>query len=334
MNTRALAVGLMLVAGTVGRADDPAAAAIQALGPGVNLGNALDAPAEGAWGLTVKPAYLTAIKKAGFGHVRLPVKWSAHAAKEPPYTIDATFAKRVDEIVGQATAAGLGVVLNVHHYDEIHKDPAGHKGRLLGLWRQIADRHKGRPAGVLFEVMNEPTHEWKPAVWNELVAEAVRVIRATNPDRVVVVGPVNWNGFRALPSLVLPEGDRRLAATFHYYEPFEFTHQGASWSKGADKWLGRTWTGTPDQRKKLNADFDAAAKWAKAAGRPLYLGEFGAFSKAPPESRAAWTGAVREAADKRGFGWAYWEFGSGFGVYDPGADEWREPLLKALIPGK
>ena len=312
-------------------AADPAADAVAALGPGINLGNALEAPTEGAWGITIKPAYLPAIKKAGFGHVRVPVKWSAHAAADAPYTIDAAFLKRVDEVVDQANAAGLGVVLNVHHYDEIDKDPAGHRTRLLSLWGQIAARHKGRPASVLFEVMNEPTKDWKPAEWNDTAAAALAVIRKTNPERVIVVGATNWNSFRNLPLLKLPEEDRRIAATFHYYEPFEFTHQGAEWAKGSDRWLGREWTGTAAERKKLADDFAAAAKWAADDRRPMYLGEFGAYSKADLESRVTWTRAVREEADKRGFAWAYWEFAAGFGAYDPRTDAWREPLLKALI---
>lgn len=323
---------LLLVAAAL--APDPAADAVKALGPGVNLGNALEAPSEGAWGLTIKPAYLPAIKKAGFGHVRVPVKWSAHAKADAPYTIDPAFLKRVDEVIDQATAAGLGVVLNVHHYDEIHKDPVAHTPRLLGLWEQIAAHYKGRPASVLFEVMNEPTNQWKPAQWNETAGAALAVIRKTNPERVVVIGPTSWNNFRNLPSLKLPEDDRRIVATFHYYEPFEFTHQGASWAKGADKWLGRKWTGTAAERKKLTDDFGAAAKWATEHKRPLYLGEFGAYSRADMDSRAAWTRAVREEAEKCGFAWAYWEFASGFGVYDPAKDVWREPLLKALVPGK
>jgi endoglucanase len=315
-------------------AADPAADAVTALGPGINLGNALDAPSEGAWGVTIKPAYLPAIKKAGFGHVRLPVKWSAHARPDAPYTIDPAFRKRVDEVIDQATAAGLGVVLNVHHYDEIHQDRAAHTPRLVGLWAQLAEHYKGRPASVLFEVMNEPTNQWKPTEWNETAAAALAVIRKTNPERVVIIGPISWNGFRALPSLKLPEDDRRLVATFHYYEPFEFTHQGASWAKESDRWLGRKWTGSAAERKKLADDFAAAARWSAERKRPLYLGEFGAYSRADMDSRAAWTRAVREDAERRGFAWAYWEFASGFGAYDPRTDQWREPLLKALVPGK
>jgi endoglucanase len=36
-------------------------------------------------------------------------------------------------------------------------------------------------------------------------------------------------------------------------------------------------------------------------------------------------------AESHGFSWAYWEFCSGFGAYDPKADAWREPLQTALV---
>ncbi|HEY9757580.1 MAG TPA: hypothetical protein V6C97_20595 [Oculatellaceae cyanobacterium] len=65
--------------------------------------------------------------------------------------------------------------------------------------------------------------------------------------------------------------------------------------------------------------------------RPVYLGEFGAFSKADMESRARWTGAVLRAANAHDFSSAYWEFASGFGVYNPERHCWRAPLLETLM---
>ena len=49
-------------------------------------------------------------------------------------------------------------------------------------------------------------------------------------------------------------------------------------------------------------------------------------------SRVAWTAAVAREAERLKMSWAYWEFGAGFGIYDPAARQFREPLLKALIP--
>ena len=65
--------------------------------------------------------------------------------------------------------------------------------------------------------------------------------------------------------------------------------------------------------------------------RPLNVGEFGAYEVGDMASRARWTRAVVEEAERRGFSWTYWEFCSGFGAYDPIADAWREPLLQALM---
>ena len=78
-------------------------------------------------------------------------------------------------------------------------------------------------------------------------------------------------------------------------------------------------------------DFEEAAAWSKKNRRPLFLGEFGAYSAADMNSRARWTRAVRQEAERRGFSWCYWEFGSGFGLYDPRAKTWRQPLLRALL---
>jgi endoglucanase len=61
------------------------------LGRGINLGNALEAPHEGDWGVTLKADYFSKIKAAGFQNVRIPVRWSAHAAREAPFTIEPKF---------------------------------------------------------------------------------------------------------------------------------------------------------------------------------------------------------------------------------------------------
>jgi endoglucanase len=305
--------------------------ATKKLGRGINLGNALDAPTEGTWGVTLKPEYFEAIKEAGFDTVRLPVKWSAHAKTEAPYSIDPDFAGRVDWAIERALANGLSIIVNVHHYGEMDTSPDKHLPRLIGVWEQIAARYKDRPAGVYFELLNEPHQELVGAKWNAAIPQVLRAVRKTNPTRPVIVGPGEWNAIRALGMLELPESDRNLIVTVHFYEPFEFTHQGASWVKGADKWKGRKWTGTDAEQAAIRKQFDKAAEWAKKHDRPIFLGEFGAFQAADMDSRARWTRFVVREAEKLGFSWCYWEFCSGFGAYDPQARGWREPLKAALL---
>lgn len=304
----------------------------KALGRGINLGNALEAPREGDWGVKLEANYFKLIKDTGFATVRVPVKWSAHAGKDAPYTIDPDFFQRIDWVLDQAEANKLNVVLNVHHYDEFDKEPEKHLPRFVALWEQIAKRYKDRPPSLVFELNNEPHDNLIDQKWNDAIVSALKAVRATHPTRAVIVGPPFWNGIWALPKLKLPD-DPNLIVTVHYYEPFKFTHQGASWAPDDVKKIrGLKWEGTEAELNELRKSFDQAAEWGKANNRPIFLGEFGAYETADLASRAKWTAAVVKEAEARGFSWAYWEFGAGFGVYDRQQKAWREPLLRALLP--
>jgi endoglucanase len=158
------------------------------------------------------------------------------------------------------------------------------------------------------------------------------VIRRSNPTRQVVVGPANFNAVDQLDHLKLPADDRHLVVTFHYYSPFKFTHQGATWvGDQSQAWLGTTWTGTPAEKQAVIRDLDEAIRWSVEHHRPLYLGEFGAYEKADMESRARWTRFIADEAMKRKIGFAYWEFCAGFGAYDAKVGEWNVPLKEALL---
>ena len=164
------------------------------------------------------------------------------------------------------------------------------------------------------------------------MAEAINTIRETNPDRNIIVGPGNWNAINALRQLELPAEEQQIIVTVHYYNPFHFTHQGAEWVSGSKAWLGTKWRGTPSEEKAVINDLDLAARWGEVNNRPIYLGEFGAYSKADMDSRGLWTAFVARQVEERGMSWAYWEFCAGFGVYDKSKRVWNEPILKALIP--
>jgi endoglucanase len=147
---------------------------------------------------------------------------------------------------------------------------------------------------------------------------------------VVLVSTANFAAADALDQLNLPADDH-LAVTFHYYEPFEFTHQGAGWVPGSDTWLGTTWAGTTEEQADISAAFDKAAAWSTAHNVPLLLGEFGAIEQADPDSRARWTGLVVRMAEDHGMGWFYWELCTDFGIYDCQAGVWDQALRAALL---
>lgn len=220
------------------------AVATSPLGPGVNFGNMLEAPSEGAWGLAVEERFFDAAVASGMEHIRLPISWTYHTDIEPPYTIDAAFLDRVEWCVDQALARNLKIIVNVHHYEEINADPIAESPRALAMWQQIATRFAARSnRQVFFEVLNEPHGAFNddPALWDAYLADALAVIRASNPSRWVLAGPVRWNSIAALPSFN-PPSDPRLMLSVHHYEPFAFTHQGAEWVDPSPS-VGTVWTG-------------------------------------------------------------------------------------------
>jgi len=298
---------------------------------GVNMGNALEAPSEGQWGMTLKEDYFQRVAEAGFDSVRIPIRWSSHTMKAAPYAIDESFAQRVDWAIEQCLSRDLLAVINIHHYEEMASEPAKHKARYLAMWQHIAERYADYDQRLVFELLNEPNGSLSPALWNEIAAEALAVVRQSNPTRDVIIGPGHWNNVRYLGGLDLPD-DPQLIVTFHYYDPFHFTHQGAEWVDDSSAWMGTRWEGTEAQRKAIVADLDMAARVAERRGWRLYMGEFGAYGKADMDSRMHWTTFLTREAEKRGISWAYWEFGAGFGVYDRSASRWRQELLDALIP--
>jgi len=302
------------------------------LGRGVNLGNALEAPVEGEWGVVLQADFFQLIKGAGFNSVRLPIRWSAHAMEHVPYTIDSAFFERVDWAVNQALSRDLVVIINMHHYEEIMVSPRSHKERFLSLWEQIAKHYQDYPDNLFFELLNEPNGSLVTRSWSSIAQEVIQAVRKTNPKRIIIVGPGNWNSINDLYDLQLPSEDRNLIITVHYYSPFNFTHQGAEWVEGSDAWLGTTWQANKAEKEAILNDFNIASKWSQQNHRPIFLGEFGSYNKADMDSRARWTAFIARTAEEFGFSWAYWEFCAGFGLYDRDSKQWNQSLLKALIP--
>jgi endoglucanase len=336
----------------------------QRLGRGVNLGNALEAPSEGEWGMVLQVEYFQLIAEAGFDTVRVPIRWSAHAMAEPPYTIDEAFFERIDWVLENAFANGLNAVINMHHYDAFAEAPSAHRERFVAMWRQIAARYGGMPDGLYYEPLNEPYGQLTAGTWNAIVADAIVAIREVDKVHTLVIDGTDWANASALGRLGLPADETNAICTFHLYEPHMFTHQGAEWMDDTYGTIGVQWPGPPETPltpvpatnnvpwiKKWFEDYNTqptnrnpagpapilgqiewAVRYAERLDCPLWLGEFGAYNKADLQSRVNWTSFVRQEAETRGISWAYWEFGADFGIYDRNAGQWNEELLRALIP--
>jgi endoglucanase len=300
------------------------------LGRGINIGNTFEAPAETAWGNPWDPDFCRIITELGFDHIRVPVNWEPRSLDEPPYTIEPAFLERIKGVVDLALGHGLHVIINMHHHTRLLNNPEGQKNRFLAQWEQIAGYFRDYPDSLLFEVFNEPHGDFTPEKWNRFFPEALATIRSTNPDRTVLIGTADWGGLGGLRHLEIP-ADNNLILTIHYYNPFRFTHQGASWSNGSNAWLGTLWNDTEEERKAVRDDFAPAIEISRRHNIPVHIGEFGAYSRADMESRVRWTTFVSRFFEQQGFSWAYWEFSAGFGIYDRSNGRLRKELSDALL---
>ncbi len=272
------------------------------------------------------------IKAAGFQSVRINLAPFRAMDASRNYRLSDAWLKTLDWAVSGALANGLAVVLDCHEFQAMGEDPAGNRERFLAFWNQAGLLFRYASPQVMFELLNEPSRNLTPQLWNSYLAEALAIVRASNPARTVILGPAGFNKADSLESLRLPERDRNIIVTLHYYLPMAFTHQGAPWNEENKDKTGVEWVGTPEEQQIIVQDFTKARMWARAQNRPVFLGEFGAYDKAPMESRARYTAFVARTAEKMGWSWAYWQFDSDFLLYNVEEDRWVEPIRDALIP--
>jgi endoglucanase len=313
---------------------------------GANLGDYLEANRYRRQ-VAVTADEFALMKKEGFDHVRVPIGWHQYAGPGPDFTLEPEIFSLVDFVVTNALQNKLAVMINIHHFNALDQNPTNAAPEFLAIWRQIAAHYETFPAPLAFELDNEPHENATTALMNPIYAQAIAEIRQTNPRRTIFVEPGGWGGIGELNKLVLPPDDNVIVSV-HCYDPFYFTHQGATWTSGQTPVTGIIFPGPPPQPlvpdpklqlknsqlewfKKYNtlpteenpsspAAFTHKLKfireWSDYYGRPVHLGEFGAFTKADEQSRANFYSAFRRAAEQEQIGWCIWDWSAGFRYWD------------------
>ncbi len=306
---------------------------------GVNLGNWLDAPPGQDWGGHYTTNDFTYIRNEGFDHVRLPIAWHYYTGAAPNYTLANNIFSNADFLVTNALNRGLGVIVDIHNYDAFATNTYSVTNQFYAIWRQIAAHYSNSPPQLAFELDNEPNGFATTQILNPIYTEAIRQIRLSNPNRVIFVGPSQWNSISELVNLLLPATDSNLVVTVHNYDPFLFTHQGATWpgpdtattgvlypgppltplspAPGVASWV-TNWiadyntlptAANPSSSNAFSGKLLLARQWADYYGRPVHIGEFGAYINfADTNSRARFYAEFRGTADALGLGWATWDW--------------------------
>ena len=180
---------------------------------------------------------LTALHEAGIDFVRMPVDPGpllAFSGERRATLIDA-----VMRAVEMALSEDLSVIVNLHPNAATHHwNPtnlvgdvqAPLLGRYLGLVREFAAKLSSfDPARVAFEPVNEPPQRCVSADWMIIQSELLRTARGAAPSLTLVATGACGGMISGLEALNPISGDANVIYTFHFYEPYVFSHQGAPW---------------------------------------------------------------------------------------------------------
>lgn len=230
---------------------------------------------------------------------------------------------------------------------------------LINLWYQLSEALKGYSNdSVAYEFMNEPVapeHEQ----WNQLVAKVHAALRKVEPKRTLVIGSNLWQGYQTIKYLRVPENDKNIVLSFHYYNPMILTHYGAWWTpigkyKGKVNYPGilvskEDYEAAPDSLKpelepyltqeynidKIRADFKDAIEAAKKYNLQLFCGEWGVYEPVDRNLAYAWTKDMLKVFDEFNIAWTTWCYDADFGFWDQKKHDFKDkPLVDLLMASK
>ena len=197
------------------------------------------------------------IKSLGCDVIRLPINLHFMTGGAPDYTVDPLFFYFLDQIVDWCEELEIHLILDNHTFDvTANTDPNVDKV-LVPVWSQMAEHYQGRSTYLCYEILNEP-HGIADARWGQIQQQVIIAIRAVDRVHTIVVTGAGWGSYNNLKFLPIYR-DNNLIYSFHFYDPFMFTHQGASWTESVHGAAGRravSVRGRPDARVPAGTEGD------------------------------------------------------------------------------
>ena len=300
------------------------------------------------------------IQSLGVDVIRLPINFHGMSSGDPDYILDPILLNFLDDIVDWTEALGLHLILDNHSFDDGGPTTVAVNTPLSKVWPQLAEHFLHRDSTLYFEIKNEPW-DISDIIWDTIQQNIVNLIRATDEDRTLIVGPTNWNSYNNLDDM-LNYTDDNLIYTFHFYDPFIFTHQGASWTGPSMESLAGvpfpygaasmppcpsdligTWIqsnmasyATHGTAAYMRSLIDVAADFRTSRDVPIFCGEFGAYMRyTDPDHRVAWYSTTTEYLDSLQIGWTMWDYHGGFGLFEANSygmfhHDLNIPLVQAI----
>lgn len=232
------------------------------------------------------------------------------------------------------------------------------QNQLIDMWHQLSDVLKGYSVdSVAYEFMNEPTapeHEQ----WNQLVEKVHKELRALEPLRTLVIGSNLWQGVGTFKYLRVPEDDKNLVLSFHFYEPMALTHYGAWWAPQCANlkcdlhYPGKLisdedYAAVPAEfkeqlsvfnenwdRERLHSMMGDAIHVADSLGLQLFCGEWGVYETVNRDWAYAWTRDMISIFNEYNVAWTTWCYDADFGFWDQKTNSFKDSTLVNILMEK
>ncbi|MDO3626596.1 glycoside hydrolase family 5 protein [Mucilaginibacter sp. BT774] len=278
------------------------------------------------------------LKQLGFKCIRLPVAFRYFQTNN---SFDPKLFERIDQIIRLCHLYGFKVVICYHSGNLDENTYASESQSIISLWKMLAKKYYLQSADDLFfELYNEPPH-MNPDTWQNAANEIIKAIRKVDAKRTLIVGASNFNSIYEL-SRSTPLNDDNIIYTFHFYEPFFFTHQGAEWIGDQVATTGvpfpynaenfpplnpkakNTWGETnyyqyrtDGNEQSVKDKLQIVKNWGLKYNVPLLCGEYGVYNKyADPDSRCRYIKAVRQTLKVLHIPGILWDYNSNFSIFN------------------
>lgn len=281
------------------------------------------------------------IKSLGADVIRLPINLHSMTNGAPNYELGPLFLRFLDEVIDWAEELEINLILDNHTFDPSSDTDPNIGDILIPVWKNMSEHFKNRTDYIFYEILNEP-HGIDDVLWNEIQQNVIDAIRTNDSVHTIIVGPAGWNSYNNLKYMPEYEDDN-LIYTFHFYDPFLFTHQGAGWTDpslvplagvpfpynssrmpGFPSELEGTWVeysfynyqneGTIGKVREL---IDIAIQFKEERNVPVFCGEFGVLmDNAVNNDRILWYQVVRTYLEANDIAWTSWDYHGGFGLFE------------------
>lgn len=300
------------------------------------------------------------IKSLGCDVVRLPINLHFMTNGAPDYIIDPLFFEFLDKAADWAEDLHMNLILDNHTFDPATNTDPNVGAILIKVWKQMAVHYKDRSEYILYEILNEP-HGITTQQWGQIQKDAIDAIREVDSKHTIIVGASGFNTYSEMKNLPV-YADTKLIYTFHFYDPFVFTHQGASWVNPTmeplagvpfpynsaempacppslkDSWIEGALNnyaadGTVAKVKSL---IDIAVSFKTSRNVKVFCGEFGVYiPNSLNNDRVYWYEEVRKYLEEKEIPWTIWDYTGSFGLFKKGSNEMFDydlntELLQAL----